>query len=44
MLPHSCLPRFTATALSIALAALLHATPALAVDPFVLKDIRVEGL
>ncbi len=44
MLPHSRLPRFSATALSLALAAMLHATPALAADPFVLKDIRVEGL
>jgi outer membrane protein insertion porin family len=44
MLPHSRLPRFSATALSLALAAMLHASPALAADPFVLKDIRVEGL
>ncbi len=32
------------TVLSIALAAALHAGSAWAVDPFVLKDIRVEGL
>ena len=44
MLPHSRLPRLSATALSLALAALLNAQPALAADPFVLKDIRVEGL
>ncbi|GAP38395.1 outer membrane protein assembly factor BamA [Piscinibacter sakaiensis] len=38
------LPRLSATALSIALAAALQALPAAAVEPFVLKDIRVEGL
>ncbi len=32
------------TLLIAALAAALHATPVWAVDPFVLKDIRVEGL
>ena len=35
---------FRPTVLSLALAAALHAGSAWAVDPFVLKDIRVEGL
>ena len=35
---------FRSTALCIALAAALQAAPAWAVEPFVLKDIRVEGL
>ncbi|HZE92018.1 MAG TPA: outer membrane protein assembly factor BamA [Rhizobacter sp.] len=45
--PVSSLPRFSflrPTVLSIALAAALQAGSAWAVDPFVLKDIRVEGL
>ena len=41
---HSPLTRFTLTALSVALSATLYAVPAWAVDPFALKDIRVEGL
>jgi outer membrane protein insertion porin family len=36
--------RFRPTLLCLALVAALHATPALAVEPFELKDIRVEGL
>ncbi|MEO8280251.1 MAG: outer membrane protein assembly factor BamA, partial [Ideonella sp.] len=41
---HSRLTRFALTALSVALSATLYAVPAWAVDPFQLKDIRVEGL
>ena len=38
------LDRFRPSILCIALSAALHGGPAFAVDPFVLKDIRVEGL
>lgn len=44
MASHFRLPRCSKTALSIALAAALQAIPAWAVEPFTLKDIRVEGL
>ena len=44
MASHFRLSRFPATALSLALIAALHTTPASAVEPFRLKDIRVEGL
>jgi outer membrane protein insertion porin family len=44
MLSRSRLQSFRPTVLSIALAAALHAGSAWAVDPFELKDIRVEGL
>src|SRR6218665_232471 len=37
-------PSWRPTVLSLALAASLHSGAAWAVDPFVLKDIRVEGL
>src|SRR6218665_3184712 len=37
-------PSWRPTVLSLALAAALHSGAAWAVDPFVLKDIRVEGL
>ncbi len=40
----SRLNRFTATTLAVALSAALYAVPAAAVEPFQLKDIRVEGL
>ncbi len=40
----SRLTRFALTALSVALSATLYTVPAWAVDPFQLKDIRVEGL
>ncbi len=36
--------RFRLTFLSVAIAAALHAVPAHAVEPFTLRDIRVEGL
>jgi len=44
MLSRSRLKSLRPTVLSIALAAALHAGSAWAVDPFELKDIRVEGL
>ena len=44
MASHFRLSRFPATALSLALVAALHTSPASAVEPFRLKDIRVEGL
>ena len=44
MASHFRLSRFPATALSLALSAALYAGPAHAVEPFRLKDIRVEGL
>lgn len=37
-------PSLRPTLVAAALAAALHATPSWAVEPFVLKDIRVEGL
>ncbi len=40
----SRLSRFALTALSVALSTAFFAVPAWAVDPFQLKDIRVEGL
>ena len=40
----SCLSLARPTAISLAVAAALHAAPAFAVEAFVLKDIRVEGL
>ncbi|HJV60020.1 MAG TPA: outer membrane protein assembly factor BamA [Albitalea sp.] len=44
MRPSSRLTSFRPSVLSIALAAALQALPAWAVEPFQLKDIRVEGL
>ena len=44
MRPSSGLSSFRPTVLSLALAAALQAGPAWAVEPFQLKDIRVEGL
>ncbi len=41
---HSRLSRFALTALSVALSASLYTGSAWAVDPFPLRDIRVEGL
>ncbi|WP_418320536.1 outer membrane protein assembly factor BamA [Piscinibacter sakaiensis] len=41
---HFRLNRMAATAASVVLSAALFSAPALAVDPFQLKDIRVEGL
>src|SRR3954452_22819643 len=43
-MPSSRRPRLRPSLLSLALATALVAGPALAVEPFVLKDIRVEGL
>jgi outer membrane protein insertion porin family len=44
MRPSFRAPSLRPTVLSVALAAALHAGSAWAVEPFVLKDIRVEGL
>jgi outer membrane protein insertion porin family len=41
---HSCSSRFAKTALSVALSTALFAGSAWAVEPFQLRDIRVEGL
>jgi outer membrane protein insertion porin family len=43
-MPKSCLHRLRPTLLGVALSAMLCANSAWAVEPFTLRDIRVEGL